>query len=71
MKREQIKQKKLNDRLEKLDAKIHILTEQYECGLITVVEFFQRANELNYEMDGINLSNLIDPNTGLRYPEDM
>lgn len=71
MKGEQIKQAKINARLGALHNKVLILVEQYYAGLVTVAEFFECADELNYEMDGINLSNVADPNTGLRYPEDM
>ena len=67
----QIKQAKIDARLDALHEKVLILVQQYHAGLVTVAEFFERADELNYEMDGINLSNVGDPNTGLRYPEDI
>ena len=59
------------DALNRLHANIANLTAQYVSGLLMDIEFAHAVYteaQLITMQDGADLSNLLDPNTGLRYP---
>lgn len=68
---EQIKQAKAQDRLSKINTEILNAMHEYRTGKMLMIELFGRIDRLNYEADAIDFSNLVDPATGLRYPEEM
>ena len=68
---EQIKQVKAQDRLNKINNEIFNVMYEYCMGKMLLIELFNKINRLNYETNTIDFSNLVDPATGLRYPEEM
>lgn len=46
------------------------LIEQYAAGLVTLAEFLNGINIRFTHAENLLLNNLIDPNTGLKYPND-
>jgi len=53
--------------LNQLNEIIHDLITQYANGLLTDIEFAHAAYSATKFVEGCDLSNLLDPNTGLRY----
>ena len=68
---EQIKQVKAQDRLNKINSEILNMMHEYRSGNMLMIEFFVKLSRLKYKASAIDFSSLIDPATGLRYPEDM
>ena len=54
--------------LDQLHTILANLTAQYVSGLLMDIEFAHAAYAATKFVEGADLSNLLDPNTGLRYP---
>lgn len=54
--------------LNQLHEIINNLVTQYANGLLMDIEFAHAAYAATKFVEGADLSNLLDPNTGLRYP---
>lgn len=56
------------------NAELHVelmsIVRQYSTGLITDIELLQCCQTLQELYAQLDLSELCDPNTGLRYPKD-
>ena len=56
------------------DAELHNellnIVSQYSTGLITDIELLQCCDKIKELYATLDLTNLCDPNTGLRYPAD-
>jgi len=58
------------DALDQLHANLANLTAQYVSGILMDIEFAQAVYAATKFVEGADLSNLLDPNTGLRYPNN-
>lgn len=56
------------DALDQLHSNLANLTAQYVSGILMDIEFAHAAYAATKFVEGADLSNLLDPNTGLRYP---
>jgi tagatose-1,6-bisphosphate aldolase len=56
------------DTLNQMNDIIHSLITQYANGLLMDIEFANAVYAVTKFVEGADLSNLLDPNTGLRYP---
>ena len=54
--------------LNQLHEIINNLVTQYANGLLMDIEFAHAVYAVTKFVEGADLSNLLDPNTGLRYP---
>ena len=54
--------------LNQLHEIINNLVTQYVSGILMDIEFAQAVYAATKFVEGADLSNLLDPNTGLRYP---
>ena len=56
------------------DAELHkellSIVSQYSTGLLTDIELLQCCDKIKELYATLDLTNLCDPNTGLRYPAD-
>ena len=56
------------------DAELHNellnIVSQYSTGLLTDIELLQCCDKIKELYATLDLTNLCDPNTGLRYPAD-
>jgi hypothetical protein len=55
---------------EALNAELHDIIKQYCSGLLTDVDIVHICIKLKDIYAGLDLSNQLDPNTGLRHPAD-
>lgn len=55
------------DTLNQMNDIIHSLITQYANGLLMDIEFAHAVYATTKYVEGADLSNLLDPNTGLRY----
>ena len=55
---------------EELHVELMSIVQQYTTGLITDIELLQCCQTLQDLYAKLDLSELCDPNTGLRYPKD-
>lgn len=57
------------------NAELHVellsIVRQYSTGLLTDVELLQNCQLLQEQYAQLDLSELCDPNTGLRYPKNF
>lgn len=55
---------------ETLNAELHDIIKQYCSGLLTDVDIVNICTKLKDTYAGLDMSNQLDPNTGLRHPAD-
>ena len=61
--------KQLN--INELNRELADIVKQYSAGLLTDVELLQNCQMLQEQYAQLDLSELCDPNTGLRHPKNF